>query len=359
MIDASHLHRMDPVLLDLGMLKIRWYGVSYLMGFLVAGIILYMLGKKRRVLVPPQNAVDVILIFVFGVVVGGRLGYVLFYSPSLLTDLSGTFPYWGVFAIQKGGMASHGGMAGVLAAAWWISRGFVQEDGTRIGKAPLFHIADVSCLIAVPGLLFGRLANFVNGELLGRIVAMPGEPGPWWSVRFPEELLSEHRPKLTPEQTTALLDLAGKVRVEGDTDGAAVERLVHTIQSKSTAAANELATQLTPLLAARHPSQLYQAAAEGLVVGGLLWLIWAKPRKPGVITASFLLMYGVLRILIEQYWRLPDPLKTQYILGLTRGQWLSVGMLAAGAGLLVWAVRRPGMAFSWRKPIESADLQAQ
>ena len=352
MIDASHLHRFDPVLLDLGLLKIRWYGLSYLTGFLIAGLILYALGRKGRVLVPPRHAVDAILIFVFGVVVGGRLGYVLFYDPAMIATFTSDFPYWGLLAIQKGGMASHGGMAGVLLAAWWISRGFAQEDGTRIGQAPAFHIADLSCLIAVPGLVLGRIANFANGELLGRVVAAPGEPGPWWAFRFPQELTSEHAPKLSPAQGQHLFDLIDKVRVNDEKDGPALDRLIHTIQSKSSAAASELATQLTPLLSARHPSQLYQAVAEGIVVGGLLWLLWARPQKPGVITAAFLLMYGVLRILVEQYWRLPDPqLKTQYILGLTRGQLLSVGMLAVGAGLLVWAIRRPGPTFSWRKPI--------
>ena len=130
---AAYLHQIDPVAFSLFGLKIRWYGLSYLSGFLLAGLLLHTLGRKRRALVPPQFAMDAILILIFGVVVGGRLGYVLFYQPSLATEFSNAFPYWGVLAIHKGGMASHGGMLGVLAACWTISRGFRTQEGPRVG----------------------------------------------------------------------------------------------------------------------------------------------------------------------------------------------------------------------------------
>jgi phosphatidylglycerol:prolipoprotein diacylglycerol transferase len=353
MNDAAWFHRLDPTLLDLGFLQIRWYGVSYLAGFAVAGVLLYLLGRKRRILIPPQHALDAILIFVAGVVLGGRLGYCLFYDPSLLTTFTKSFPFWNLLAIQKGGMASHGAFVGVVAAAWWISRGFRREDGTIVGRAPTLHIADLSCLIAAPGLLFGRLANFVNGELLGRVVAGPGEPAPWWAVRYPQELVSEHSLTLTLEQQGRLLALIDEVRQKDESDAQGLDRLLHIVRTESTAVANDIAARLEPLVSARHPSQLYQAVAEGIVVGGLLWLLWSRPQRPGVITSAFLILYGILRIIVEQYWRLPDPqLKTQYILGLTRGQLLSVGMLAAGAILLTFALRRPGPRFSWRTRTE-------
>lgn len=350
---AAYLHQINPVALDLFGLKIRWYGLSYLTGFLLAGLILHSLGKKRRVLVPPAFAMDAIMILIFGVVVGGRLGYVLVYQQSLITDFSGAFPYWGVLAIHKGGMASHGGMLGVLAACWWISRGFRAEDGRRVGAAPFLHACDLACLIALPGLMLGRLANFINGELLGRIAAMPGEPAPWWAVKFPTELGTKHAPTLTPEQGLKLTQLLKSVQVGDEPEAASIDRLIAKIQSGS----RELALQLEPLLAARHPSQLYQAACEGLVLAAILWTVWARPRKPGVLTAWFLLSYGVLRILVEQYWRLPDDLATQYFLGLTRGQWLSVGMLGAGAALLSAAARRPGPMFSWRTELPADAAQ--
>jgi phosphatidylglycerol---prolipoprotein diacylglyceryl transferase len=354
--DAAWFHRLDPTLLDLGFMQIKWYGVSYLAGFFVAGVLLYLLARHRRILMPPHNALDAVLVFVAGVVLGGRLGYCLFYDPELFISFTSSFPYWGVLAIQRGGMASHGAMIGVLAAAWWISRGFRQEDGAILGRSPMLHVADLSCLVAAPGLFFGRLANFVNGELLGRVVAAPGEPAPWWAVRYPQELVSKHTLTLSVDQQDRLLALVDEVRRPGETDGEGLDRLLFMIRTESTAAANSLAARLEPLISARHPSQLYQAAAEGLVVGGLLWLIWARPQRPGVITAAFLILYGILRILVEQYWRLPDPqLKTQYILGLTRGQLLSVGMLAAGSALLAFAVRRPGPRFSWRRSIVLND----
>lgn len=329
------LHTLNPTVVDVGPLSIKWYGVSYLTGFAIAWALLRYLGRTGRTPIPPRVALDAILVLVMGVLLGGRLGYVAFYQPSLATEFTSAFPYWGVLAIQKGGMASHGAMIGITLACVWLSLGLRDPDnerGPRIGRSSPLHCMDLACLLAPPGLLLGRLANFVNGELLGKIVAMPGEHAPWWAVRFPQELGTKHAPPLTLEQEKKLVELLG--------DGS-IDRLIARIQHGSA----DAAAKLEPLLAARHPSQLYQAFAEGIVVGGVLWFIARKPRASGVITALFLLLYGVLRIIVEQYWRLPDPqLDHQYILGMTRGQLLSVGMLVAGLALLL--VR-------WGKPPEA------
>jgi len=335
--------RLDPTVFSVGPLTVKWYGVSYIAGFVIAWLLLRELGKRDRTPIPPRVALDAILVLVMGVLLGGRLGYVLFYQPSLLVDVSSAFPYWGVLAIQRGGMASHGAMIGIVLACFWLARGLPDptarvEAGLvpRVGRSSVLHCMDLACLLAPPGLFLGRLANFVNGELLGRVVAGPGEKAPWWAVRFPQELGSKQAPALTEAQYTALEGLYAEFHKPGDTGGAVVDRLIARVQSGS----GEFAARVEPLLSARHPSQLYQALAEGIVVGTVLWLIAGKTRRPGVVTAWFLLIYGVLRIIVEQYWRLPDPqLAQQYILGLTRGQLLSVGMLAAGAGLLVWAPR--------------------
>lgn len=335
MMLASFFNTLDPVILRLTeSLAIKWYGVSYIAGFIAGWLILFGLSRRGRTPIPPDRTMDVILALVMGTVVGGRLGYVFFYQPSLLWQFTGTPPWWGVLAINQGGMASHGGMIGIVIACWWVSRGFKDDRGVRVGASPFLHVADLAAFIATPGLFFGRLANFVNGELLGRIVSPPGEPGPWWAVKYPQELGTRHAPALSPEQSAKLDALLDSVAKPGDSTERALDRLLAKVQSGST----ELARELEPLIAARHPSQLYQALGEGLLLGMLLVIVWLRPRRPGVVMGAFLLGYGVQRIIIEHFWRLPDPqLTNQYILGLTRGQLLSVGMLAAGAAVLAIA----------------------
>jgi len=163
----------------------RWYGLSYLAGFLIGWLVLKRLARRGLIAIPEHRVADAIMLVVLGVVVGGRLGYCLVYRPGLFIDFSTEtvlgldLPVWGVLKIWDGGMASHGGMAGVIVAAWRISRGFKAEteDGAIIteGRCPPLHVLDALALVAPFGLLLGRIANFINGELLGRVVAGPGE----------------------------------------------------------------------------------------------------------------------------------------------------------------------------------------
>jgi phosphatidylglycerol:prolipoprotein diacylglycerol transferase len=230
-------------------------------------------------------------------------------------------------------------MIGVIIAAWCVSRGFKTPDGSRVGKTSMLFILDTFALLTPLGLMLGRLANFVNGELLGKIAANPGEPAPWWAVKFPQERLpgSGHEPLLSPEQQLGLHRLVDSVRLPTEGFDAGYKRLVEMIQHGN----HDLAAQLSPFLAARHASQLYQAFAEGIVVGTVVWAIAAKPRRPGVVGSWFFISYGILRIITEAYWRLPDALPTQYILGMTRGQLLSAVMIVTG--LIGIAIsRRPG-----------------
>lgn len=333
MADAAWLHTLDPFVIQFTpTIGVRWYGLAYLVGFLVAWWLLRTLAKRRTILLTPEQVGDAMLALVIGVFVGGRLGYVLLYQPSLLIQFTSTPPWWGLLAINQGGMASHGGMIGVILACLWIA---------HRTKVPALHLMDIGTLAAPAGLCFGRIANFINGELLGRIVARPGEPGPWWSVRFPQELLSGHAPELTPDQQSRLLALLDVVAPGWDQESGigyvgAVDRLISAVQSGAGDVARELAT----LLAARHPSQLYQAIAEGPVLFGALALIWMKPRRPGVIGSWFLMIYGALRILTE-HWRLPDDhLQAPTMLGLSRGQWLSALMIIAGAAALTLILTR-------------------
>lgn len=368
---AAWLHNLDPYAIRLwGDFGIRWYGLSYAAGFVIAWLVLRALARRGRVLIPPQRVGDAIITMALGAVVGGRLGYVLIYRPELLWTFTPRLPWWGVLDIASGGMASHGGIVGVILAAWRVSKGWKsQEPGIgpevtgdaakqhsrkprpvssrhplapspsppRYGRVPLLHVLDCAALVAPFGLFLGRVANFINGELLGAPVAAPGRPSPWWSVKFPQEVLSEHAPDLSHEQVERLLDLANRAALPSD-EGfeAKYGRLVERIQN----GAGDLARELEPLLSARYPSQLFQAAAEGIVLGAVLCVVWRRPLAHGVVGCWFLIAYGAMRILTE-VWRLPDGhLQVARIAGLTRGQWLSAAMIVAGFAFLVPILRR-------------------
>jgi len=330
------LHDLSPWVFEVNGFGVRWYGLSYVAGFVAAWIILKWLGTKRIVSVPPERAADAIMALAIGAVVGGRLGYAVFYQPSLLWGFDASLPFWDMLRLSRGGMASHGGMVGAVIAGWLISRGFKNDDGERIGKAPLLHVLDAVPLIAAPGIFFGRVANFVNGELLGRIVAAPGQPAPWWAVRFPQERLTGHAPELSPEQTRDLDRLLFDVDPDAATIGEAYTRVLDLVQGGS----QQIAERLEPLVSARHPSQLYQAFAEAIVCGGICWWIARKPVRTGVLTGVFLVSYGVMRIATE-FFRLPDDhFAVARPLGLSRGQWLSAAMIAVGIGVLIYARMR-------------------
>jgi phosphatidylglycerol:prolipoprotein diacylglycerol transferase len=201
--------------------------------------------------------------------------------------------------------------------------------------------------------MLGRIANFINGELLGKIVAQPGEPAPWWAVKFPQEVFSGHDAKLNHEQNLKLWAIIDQFRIGTEADKVAYERAVRTLQGGGEKAA-AVAKQLEPILSSRYPSQLMQAVTDGLVLGLVLWLIWWKPRKPGVIGCWFMIVYGVMRIATE-FVRLPDTqlqgLKDKT--GLSMGQWLSVLMVVGGAAGLVFMSRRDvpkmgGWGKAWR-----------
>lgn len=338
---AAWLHDLSPFLVRLwGNFGLRWYGLSYAAGFFAAWVILRWLIGRGAAQVPRSRSADAIILMAIGAVVGGRLGYALIYRRELFWTFSSSLPFWELLDVTQGGMASHGGMIGVMLAAWRVSRGFRVESGQIEGRTSLLHIFDLATLMAPVGLFLGRLANFVNGELLGRVVAAPGEPSPWWSVKFPQEVLSEHAPALTIEQERSLVDLVGDVSHSSDTFAQGYERLVERIQR----GAPELAQRLEPLLAARHPSQIYQAVAEGIIVGTVVWCAARRPRRPGVVSAWFLISYGVMRVVTE-VWRLPDAhFSDPTPLGLSRGQWLSVAMVGAGVVLLARVRVRGGEA---------------
>lgn len=346
MIDAAHYHSVSPIALDLGFFAVRWYGLSYVLGFICAYYILRSLARRRLIAIPAHRVADVMVYVIFGVLVGGRVGYaVLGYDPSLLWTFSDSFPWWNLLAINKGGMASHGGIIGVVIASYFVSRGFKNADGEIEGRVSWMHITDMLALCVPVGFFFGRIANFINGELLGKIIAPPGQPGPWYSVRFPQELLGwsstqshgKNTPDLTDEQHGRFVEMVAGTMRPSDTWYSALERLV--------AKAGLHREQLEPFLAARHPSQLYAALLEGVLTGLVVWMVAAKARKPGVVGGCWLMAYGVARVIAE-IWRLPD---AQFAegrpLGLSRGQWFSAAMVAAGLAAVVICSRRAAPTF--------------
>jgi phosphatidylglycerol:prolipoprotein diacylglycerol transferase len=335
---AAWYHDLSPFIWRIsGDFGIRWYGAAYLCGFLVGYLLLRWMNATGRAAVPVARVADAMMWLIGGVIVGGRLAYVAVYDPALATQLSGEFPFWGVFAINHGGMASHGGILGVILAAWRISRGWEMPDGKVVGRCSVWHVFDLVALLCPAGLMFGRLANFVNGELLGKVYSNPGVEGPWWTVQFPRELI-ERPVEMTAEQTARLTAII-QTAASGMTPKAGLIYLVDH--------ASKYKDQLKPLLSSRHPSQLYQAAAEGLVLGAVLWIVWCLRRgRDGLVGAAFLIAYGVLRVVTE-FWRLPDAQFGAHgrIYGLSRGQWLSVAMVAAGLIMASYLLRR-----SARKP---------
>ncbi|MCC6676244.1 MAG: prolipoprotein diacylglyceryl transferase [Phycisphaerales bacterium] len=356
---AAWLHDLNPFLLQIsGNFGLRWYGLSYGAGFVIAWAILQWCSRRGLILLSPQRVTDAMLYCVVGVVLGGRLGYIAFYKPELLITFGPEPPWWGALRVNEGGMSSHGGMIGVIIACCLIARGRRDETGVRRDGVPALHLLDITALACPIGLGLGRVANFINGELLGRIVAGPGEPAPWWAVKFPQELLGELRPdELTPAREAVLARLVpGVTSIDDRAWYAGVKALVDRLQHGSA----EAAAILDPVLNSRHPSQLYQAFTDGVVLTLVLWWIWRRPRKPGVIGCWFMMTYGVLRVITE-FWRLPDAhLAAQRVLGLSRGQWLSVAMFVVGAVGLVIVQRRPVEPIGgWARRLRFPGLQQE
>jgi phosphatidylglycerol:prolipoprotein diacylglycerol transferase len=263
--------QIDPVALQLGPVAVHWYGLTYLAAFA-----LFMFLGTRRLRHEPYASItgpgawsrkdveDILFLGVMGVVIGGRLGYCLFYKPGhyLLNPLE-------ILYVWQGGMSFHGGMLGVIASMIWFARS---------RQKPWLQVADFVAPCVPTGLAAGRIGNFINGELWGRL-APPDLP---WGMVF---------------------------RGAGDLP--------------------------------RHPSQVYQFLLEGLLLFVLLWLYARKPRRQGEVAAAFLVGYGVLRFIAE-FYREPDAFLGLLSLGMSMGQWLCVPMVLGGFGLWAWARRQGG-----------------
>ncbi|MGE0631116.1 MAG: prolipoprotein diacylglyceryl transferase [Pseudobdellovibrionaceae bacterium] len=342
------VHSLDPFLWQIsGNFGIRWYGLSYLTGFVMAYMIILWMARRRISPLPEAFVADFITYVAFGTLIGGRLGYVIFYSPDMLWKFSSSFPFWGVFAVNEGGMASHGGILGVMVATLLFASKY------HVNK---LHLLDLVSLTGPLGLFFGRIANFINGELVGR----PCDPSFPLSIKFPQDIShwTANEPQRVPElgavaekigvTPTQWADLMEKFRFDSAARTQVDEimnKIVEAIQNGNEAAKEAIA----PLLTARHPSQLYQGLGEGLLVFLFLFFLWRKPRHPGFIGSVFVMSYALMRIIGEEF-RMPDYQIGFQWLGLTRGQWLSVAMFVIGIGCYIYTASVRGLPLGgWKR----------
>ena len=261
MIAALTFPNIDPIAISLGPLAIRWYSLAYIGGLLLAWWYCRWLTTRPPREVSKEAFDDFLLWATLGIILGGRLGYVLFYKPGFyLANPQEILMVW------QGGMSFHGGLLGVAVA----EIAFARRRGIR-----LLALTDIVAVAAPIGLFLGRIANFVNGELFGRPSEVP------WAMVFPHG---------------------------------------------------------GPL--ARHPSQLYEAVLEGLVLFLVLYVLvrLRALEREGTLTGAFLIGYALARILVEQF-REPDAYLGLLAGGVTMGQVLSLPLLLAGLGLVIWARR--------------------
>ncbi|MDW7772248.1 MAG: prolipoprotein diacylglyceryl transferase [Desulfobulbaceae bacterium] len=256
---------IDPVIISFGQLKVRWYGLMYVLGFLATYALVYYQLTKFRWHDLKEKFDNLNLYLILGVIIGGRLGYVLFYQPAYYFHRP-----LEIFATWQGGMSFHGGLLGVILAGYIFCRS---------NRLDFWKAADLYVVTVPIGLGLGRIGNFINGELYGRVTDVP------WAMVFPGG---------------------------------------------------------GPL--PRHPSQIYEALLEGLLLFCILWSLKHKPWElvkskfwpHGSMMALFLIFYGIFRIIAEIF-REPDPYLGSLFMGLTMGQLLSSAMLAGGA--LLWLHR--------------------
>ncbi len=255
---------ISPDIVRIGPFHLRWYGMMYVLGFIAGYLLVQRQRRAREIGLVGPKAQDLILYLAIGLVVGARLGYILFYQyADLAAYLKNPIE---IIAVWHGGMSFHGGLLGAVAAGWWFA---------RRNAMPFTVIADSVIVTAPVGLFFGRIGNFLNAELYGRVTDVP------WAMVFPN---------------------AGPLP--------------------------------------RHPSQLYEALGEGLLLFAILWTLRKRRFADGMMVAFFLCFYGAIRFVLE-FFRQPDP-QLGFIWGpFTMGQLLCALMIAAGL-VLALVLRRTG-----------------
>lgn len=303
---SYYLHNLDPFIFRLwDNIGPRWYGLAYVLAFL-CGFALLSRFSKRGYLDLSQSAVGdfVTWVALFGVMIGGRLGYIIFYRPEMLREPLSLLRVW------EGGMSSHGGIFGVVLFSLYYARRH-KLSWTNLGD---------NLVVAVPiGLFLGRCANFINGELYGRAANVS------WAVQFPKELLEPANAAEADRALAACQQIGPALN--------SIEAITEAVRTSP-----RIATVLHRILTPRHPSQLYEALLEGVVLFAILWFVRTRLRTPnGLLTGLFMICYAIFRIVVE-YFREPD---AAMIGVFTRGQFFSFFVFALGVGFIVAAKRRP------------------
>jgi phosphatidylglycerol:prolipoprotein diacylglycerol transferase len=284
---------------------VRWYGLAYVAAFFVGILVVRRLSQLGHCDIPAEKVSDFIIGgAIFGVLLGGRLGYMLFYDLENFLQNPLIF-----FRVMDGGMSAHGGILGLTLYTLWYS--FRHRVSWR-------NIGDNLVVAAPVGLFLGRLANFINGELYGRVSSVP------WAMQFPKELY-----EAPPETVHLALSEAAAINPQWISVENVIENVRHSPALKA---------QLAGTLSPRHPSQLYEAALEGVLLFAILWILRTRFRLPnGVLTGVFFIGYAILRM-IGEVFREPDaPLTGPF----TRGQFLSLFLVLIGLGFFLSAWRSP------------------
>lgn len=332
----TYFHNIDPFIIQFtDNFGLRWYSMAYIAGFFIGYFLIIKLIKKNISPLSKKDASDFIMWMAFGVILGGRLGYAVFYAPEIFLEFDSHFPYWEAIKIHHGGLASHGGIIGLVVATLLFAR--------KRGFSP-YHCLDLTVLGGV-GIFCGRIANFINGELYGRVIA--GKT--LWAVQFPQEMLLwvsqkkiESLKSLSPVFSKLKSNISSDMWRDwvyqfesSDSYKVQIYSAIHFLMESCERGNKEVIASLKEVLSFRHPSQIYQAFLEGLFPFFIAWFLFNKKYlKPGMIGVIWALCYGFMRILGEQF-RQPDANLGFEALGFTRGQWLSVFMLI---GILIYFV---------------------
>ena len=322
---AYYIDHFSPFIIEFGHgIGIRWYGTAYVLAFFLGYQMLCWFSRHGYSEMPEDKVADfVAATALFGVLLGGRLGYALFYDFQGMIHEPIRF-----LRVWEGGMASHGGILGIVIFTFWYARRH---------KISWMGIGDNLVVAAPLGIFFGRIANFINGELYGRIAHVS------WAMQFPDELLQyadrnddlvntfqNVNPLITEARAIDLMEQFQNINPSLHTPNAIVQ---------AAQTSEPVRAVLADILNPRYPSQLIEAGLEGLLLFALLWFI--RTRKgvlEGVTTGAFFLLYALVRILGEQF-REPD-VGIPFTLGLTRGQFLSLFMILFGVWLIANAIRR-------------------
>ena len=331
---ATYVHNLDPIIFEITHgIALRWYGLAYLAGFLGGYVLLKRLAEKKLWVLQPEKTADFIAAAaLLGVFIGGRLGYVLFYQiprdgfDSVLHDPLGIFKVW------EGGMASHGGILGLVIFTFFYAKKH---------KVSWTGLGDGLCVVAPLGLMCGRIANFINGELYGRIAQ--GVP---WAVKFPATFNDPKSPESANFNEAfqsafyaypAMGESIAKFATENSREISEYDYLQILAEANRQSPAVNHAIE--PYLEPRHPSQLYEGLLEGVLLFAILWCVRIRyPNAPhGLLTGLFFGLYATFRIFAEQF-REPDA--AWVIEGiLTQGQFLSIFMYAFSAAFLGYAYK--------------------